>query len=149
MRHGILKVFKRAICFATVVSAVLCFSSCSQYAVGEDFYAGKAVTPEDIESLYSAIATQNGESNDSAELVTAPTDGQGSMIVYWTANGSTYHLYPECRHYAKSSEKRTGTLDTAIRSGKKNMCSVCKKQSETENNDKTNTPKGEDVYDIP
>lgn len=146
MRNGI---FKRAVCLVTAMASVLCVSSCSRYAVGDDFYAGKTVTPEDIESLYAAVAAQNGEGDETAEPVTAPTESQSSMIVYWTAGGSTYHLYPECRHYAKSSEKRTGTLDVAIKSGKKNMCSVCKKQSETENNDITNTPKGEDVYDIP
>lgn len=136
------------------VFAMFCLSSCSQYVRNNDFYAGEYITPEDIESLYDAVVGQNvinGEGSMSPE-------GANGVTVYWTSGGSVYHTDPTCRHYADSSEKNQGSIELAVKLGKKELCSVCKKHQDAESgydkinsndSDDINTSKGEDVYDIP
>lgn len=122
-------------------------SSCSQYVDHDDFYAGEPITPDDIESLYASIVGQSGVEGDGS------SEGSDAVTVYWTSGGSVYHTDPTCGHYADSSEKNQGTIEMAIKLGKKTPCSACRKRQDAENsgydsNDK-GTSKGDNVYDIP
>lgn len=144
MRRGI----ARRACFLLLAVLVsLGSSSCSQYVGYDDFYAGEPITPEDIESLYASVAGQSGVEEDGS------SEGSDVATVYWTSGGSVYHTDPTCGHYADSSEQNQGTIDIAIKLGKKALCSACQKRQDAENggdnsNDK-GTSKGDNVYDIP
>lgn len=145
MKFGLAK----RVCFLLIpVIVTLCISSCSQYVDPDGFYAGEPITPEDIESLYASVAGQNGVEGDGSSF-----GDPDAVTVYWTSGGGVYHTDPMCRHYADSSEKNQGAIEVAIKLGKKELCSACKKKHDAENNgddsNDTDTSKGEDVYDIP
>lgn len=52
-----------------------------------------------------------------------------SETVYWTKNGSVYHLFDNCRFLEKAEEVRHGTV---AQSGRSRLCGDCAKRAESE-----------------
>ena len=52
---------------------------------------------------------------------TSPIDGD---TVYWTKNGSVYHLYADCRFLSESDNVRHGSV---AQCGRSDVCSLCEK----------------------
>ena len=48
--------------------------------------------------------------------------------VCWTAGGSVYHVYADCRYLKNVRSLYTGTSEQAVREGKEKLCSACEKR---------------------
>lgn len=72
---------------------------------------------------------------------TAPVS---SDTVFWTKNGSVYHLYNDCRFLSRSDEVRSGTL---AHSGRSRLCGTCAQRSQ-ENGDVSSDVDGDVDVDV-
>ena len=54
----------------------------------------------------------------------------GDTVVYWTANGKSYHLYDDCSFMSRSEELIYGTVEQAIEAGKTRICRSCEQRYE-------------------
>ena len=50
------------------------------------------------------------------------------LVVYWTKNGSVWHIYSDCGHLANSKEILSGSVNEALEAGKSGICSSCDKK---------------------
>ena len=69
------------------------------------------------EDIHSDLSVES-ESQDNKD---------GDTTVYWTSGGSVWHTSRECSYIKNSKNILSGTVDEAISSGKKQLCSSCQK----------------------
>ena len=62
-----------------------------------------------------------------------------SSKVYWTQNGTVYHVYKDCGHINHEVELFEGDCNEAIEHGKTRLCSTCLKRAESGTNSLNNT----------
>ena len=60
-------------------------------------------------------------------------ENAGINTVYWTQNGTVFHLTEDCYHLDQSYELMSGTSTAAIEAGKTRLCKTCEKKAEEEN----------------
>lgn len=96
-------------------------AACSEYSVRPDdgFYAGKEVSPAEIESIAEAV---RASVTDKYERETTP---EGEELFFWTPGGSVIHRSRNCPSLSKSTEVHCGTKEEASVEGKDRVCSVC------------------------
>ena len=64
---------------------------------------------------------------DTEALTEVEDVDEEKQIVYWTKNGSVWHIDEDCYRLNKSKEIISGTIDEAKESGKERVCSSCGK----------------------
>ena len=116
---------------------VLCIiTGCAEYFYPDrEPYAGEPITPEQIAEISESIAESKAiaESEKAAlntEADTEPpfvpdTDNLGNTIVYWTYNGSVWHINSKCSALSRSLKIESGTEESAFSSGKERLCKKC------------------------
>lgn len=72
------------------------------------------------------------------------TSPASSDMVYWTKNGSVYHLFADCRFLEDSDEVYHGSI---AQSGRSRLCSDCEKKSELTSQDTAVTTVAEEMTD--
>lgn len=92
---------------------LLVLTGCSQFG-GHEPSQGKALSPEEQQSLYEERLEQDGEPNVSAR-----------GTVYWTASGTKYHRDPGCSYLKNAKEVLSGTVAQATNHGASLPCSRC------------------------
>lgn len=89
-----------------LLSLLAAFTSCSD----------ERISPEDRDEILDHFRDRIYETLP----ITAET-------VYWTQNGTVYHLYRDCRFLSESAEVLHGTV---AQSGRSTLCGVCAEKSE-------------------
>jgi hypothetical protein len=113
--------FNPAPLFAALILSLIFpgFVSCSPYS-GDDFYAGRPVSPEEISEIEAMIADGAEETAFRPE-----TFADGSPKCYWTSGGTVWHIDPGCGRISSSSPLSCGTVEEAEADGKTRVCAVC------------------------
>ena len=75
----------------------------------------EVVSSEGDEEIDRSIQDNVGEE-------TAESDENNAQTVYWTPNGSVWHVDPNCSSLSKSKDVRSGTIEE---SGKDRACKKC------------------------
>ena len=83
--------------------------------------APKALTPEQIESIFAEI------SYDEADKYPEETDSNGNCVVFWLEGGSVWHISKACPSIEKAdpAKVKQGSQQDAAAAGKKRECKVC------------------------
>lgn len=118
-----------------VVLFICNFAGCADYFYPErEPYAGEKITPEQIyeisESIAESKAIAESEKNATntemvAETFIPDTDDNGNIIVYWTENGSVWHINSKCSSLSRSSKIEFGSEEVAVLAGKERLCKKC------------------------
>ena len=98
---------------------------------------GVPVTPEMLESVSRSLAAEKtGEPESQSAATDIPQEESGSAmvsdteisasdIVYWTENGTVYHLDPQCSTLRHSEHILSGSIDEAMSAKKERVCKSC------------------------
>ena len=134
----------------------LCFASCSLFTPERgSFYGGKILDNEAMDELRkefdesssnndqiesgstigTQILTESVQNNENTQAESENTQSESentekSETVFWSKSGSVWHLYIDCGYLKNSDEIYSGTVDEAIASGVKKVCSSCEKKAE-------------------
>ena len=137
------KIYNKRAYFLQVVFIILNFAGCADYFYPErEPYAGEVITPEQIyeisESIAESKAIAESEKNaTNTEAVTETfvpdTDNNGNVIVYWTENGSVWHINSKCSSLSRSSKIEFGGEEEALTAGKERLCKKCYELIESDN----------------
>ena len=123
--------------YILIISFGLCiFTGCAEYLYPERKpYAGEQITPQQIAEISESMAESKAiaESEKAAlktESDTEPpfvpdTDSLGNTVVYWTDNGSVWHINSKCPSLSRSLKIEIGTEESAINAGKERLCKKC------------------------
>ena len=106
-------------------SVLLC--SCSSYSQGGyEFDPGETLTPELLESVFSADTElpENGEEFATEQIVI-----DENTDVYFTDGGSKYHIFRDCQSIIKSETVKSCKLSEAAENGKGECCKHCQKRA--------------------
>ena len=116
------------------------FAGCADYFYPDrEPYAGEKITPEQIyeisESIAESKAIAESEKNATntemvAETFIPDTDENGNIIVYWTENGSVWHINSKCSSLSRSSKIEFGSEEVAVLAGKERLCKKCNELTE-------------------
>ena len=127
----------------------LCFASCSLFTPERgSFYGGKILDNEAMDELRkefdesssnndqiesgstigTQILTESVQNNENTQAESEKTEKRET--VFWSKSGSVWHLYIDCGYLKNSDEIYSGTVDEAIASGVKKVCSSCEKKAE-------------------
>lgn len=79
-------------------------------------------TDAESESMLESVFISDFESETQGG-----TDEEEILTVYWTKNGSVWHIDGECYRLNKSKEILSGSVEEAKESGKERVCSSCGK----------------------
>jgi len=91
---------------------------CSEFTYStEDFYTGKQLSSEELESLKNKVAETTA--------IPYETNIDGEVIVFWTSGGTVYHYNRDCSSLARSTTIESGTIEDAVAKGKTKPCSRC------------------------
>lgn len=129
------RIYKKIIFIIPFVFILYSFTGCAEYFYPEkEPYAGEVITPDQIaeisESIAESKAIAESEKAANIEAVTEPpfvpeTDVQGNVVVYWTENGSVWHINLRCASLSRSVKIESGSEDLALNSGKERLCKKC------------------------
>lgn len=93
----------------------------------------------DVHNESQSSESQEGESQTSESQIAAGihsdspiesnTEGNNDSgsTVYWTSGGTVWHTRRDCSYIKNSQNVLFGTVDEAMSSGKKKLCSSCQK----------------------
>ena len=109
---------KKAKTLAAILAVLALLCGCSSYSP-EDFDAGEAVSPEELESIADLLREAD------TEKYPAETDENGETVVFWTSGGSVWHASRACPSLSGSSSLEKGSEAEAIADGKDRCCSIC------------------------
>lgn len=132
MKYNILQNIKKLIAVLVIAGAFATLGGCAAGTDGPDvFYAGETVTPGQIaeisrslaesSSIVSDTTTPHNAENNSA----SDSSNSADVIVYWTPNGSVWHIKENCSSLSKSTDIRSGSTDDAIAAGMERVCKRC------------------------
>lgn len=136
------------------VCILLFLCGCSEYMPGADTTdRGEILTPEYMAEISQKLAEEkdtssvesseavttgmeySGETDDVMQLIetTQPTDSSDNVsnereavdTVYWTPNGSVWHITKECSSLSRSKNIVSGSESDAIAAGKERVCKRC------------------------
>jgi len=123
-----------------------CFLGCASYFYPErELYAGEEITPDQLFEISKELAeskalAESEKAAENTEEVTEPfipdTDDMGNILVYWTDNGSVWHINLKCPSLSRSVKVESGTENTAITKGKERLCKKCGELIAEENTSK-------------
>ncbi|MBP3376052.1 MAG: hypothetical protein J6L83_04755 [Clostridia bacterium] len=77
---------------------------------------------DESESMLESFIDSNSEGEPRDEV-----DEDEILTVYWTKNGSVWHIDEECYRLNNSKEILSGSVEEAKESGKERVCSSCGK----------------------
>ena len=131
-----MKNFVKVISLILVVFSISSLCSCSVFTYDKARFDGGETLDEE---LLSKIENDlhNGDHTSEESTIDPPhnsTEESGqetqedSSIVYWTSSGTVWHTKRDCSHIRNSQNVISGTVEEAISSGKKQLCSSCQKK---------------------
>lgn len=116
---------KRILCSLFVLSFVL--SSCTLLDRSQTIYYNEVeLSFQDITEMRYEFEENEPITKETAELV-AYGMSDTSSCVYWTENGSVWHLNADCGYMSNSKKIIYGSEAAAIECGKSKICSLCEK----------------------
>ena len=131
-----MKNFVKVISLILVVFSISSLCSCSVFTYDKArFEGGEALDEELLSKIENDL--HNGDHTSEESPIDPPhnsTEESGqethedSSIVYWTSSGTVWHTKRDCSHIRNSQNVISGTVEEAISSGKKQLCSSCQKK---------------------
>ena len=131
-----MKNFVKVISLILVVFSISSLCSCSVFTYDKArFEGGEALDEELLSKIENDL--HNGGHTSEESTIDPPhnsTEESGqethedSSIVYWTSSGTVWHTIRDCSHIRNSQNVISGTVEEAISSGKKQLCSSCQKK---------------------
>ena len=134
-----MKNFVKVISLILVVFSISSLCSCSVFTYDKARFEGGETLDEE---LLSKIENDlhNGDHTSEETTIDPPHNSaeesgqetqEDSSIVYWTSSGTVWHTKRDCSHIRNSQNVISGTVEEAISSGKKQLCSSCQKKQGT------------------
>ena len=128
-----MKIISKILFLFVLIYSLCLFCSCADYFYPDrEPYAGEVITPDQLEEISLALAESKAaaESEKNTPDTTAPpftpdTDNNGNIIVYWTPNGTVWHIDSGCSSLVRSTTIKSGSESMALESGKELICKKC------------------------
>lgn len=127
---------KRWSALAVAFLLMTSLSSCSFFDTDNRFVGGELLDDDMMSEIKEEIFGSEIEStgdidieessvNDDETLDSEENNEVYDGPVYWTKSGSVWHTYEDCGSLKNSNNVFSGSVDEAIESGKKKLCSRC------------------------